>query len=167
MRHDAAGRSAYANERPKMKKHKKTKYAIGNNRLIRLAKFLDTLPPERFDYGRFVGDGWEGKQDLSCGTTACALGWAATMPEFRALGLRLVANGYGHDFVTNMWNDSAFFAASELFETTLEQARYLFGGDVTLRVELHGLPYQPATSATPRQVADHLRAFVAWRRKRG
>lgn len=58
-------------------------------RLLKLAAFLEQLDPKRFNYRRWVGDDWKGAQDLSCGTTACALGWAATMPEFQELGLRL------------------------------------------------------------------------------
>jgi hypothetical protein len=65
----------------------------GRRLLLLLADFLDKLDPARFDYTDWVGDSWEGKQDLSCGTTACAMGWACTMPEFRALGLRLGKHG--------------------------------------------------------------------------
>lgn len=72
-----------------MTTEKKLDIATGNARLLRLADFLDALPPERFNYNTWVGPNWKGAQDLSCGTTACALGWAATMPEFRELGLRL------------------------------------------------------------------------------
>lgn len=52
-------------------------------RLLRLAEFLDTIPAERFDLSSWVGDG----------TTACAMGWAATMPEFRELGLKIASQG--------------------------------------------------------------------------
>jgi hypothetical protein len=65
-----------------------------NRRLLLLADFLEKLPPERFNYGEWVGKDWGGKQDLSCGTTACALGWACTMPEFQALGLKFRSDEY-------------------------------------------------------------------------
>ncbi len=58
-------------------------------RLLKLADFLESLPRNRFCLERWVGRGWEGKPDLSCGTTACALGWATTIPEFRKLGVRM------------------------------------------------------------------------------
>jgi hypothetical protein len=57
--------------------------------LTELADFLDRLPEERFDYTRWVGRDWRGSPDLSCGTTACAIGWATTLPSWRAAGLAL------------------------------------------------------------------------------
>lgn len=62
---------------------------VQKRRLLKLADFLDALPPKRFDFSRWVGDDWQGDEQLSCGTTACALGWAATIPEFRKLGVSL------------------------------------------------------------------------------
>lgn len=67
--------------------------AVGNRRLLKLARFLRTIPRKRFDYSNWVGENWKGSQDLKCGTTGCALGWAVTMPEFRRLGLRLLTGG--------------------------------------------------------------------------
>ena len=66
---------------------------VSNRRLLKLAAFLRTLPRKRFDYNRWVGRDWGGAPDLSCGTTGCALGWAATMPAFQRLGLRLAPDG--------------------------------------------------------------------------
>jgi len=63
--------------------------------LLELATFLEALPPERFDYGSWVGAKWKDAQDLSCGTTACALGWAATLPSCRQEGLRLGRDRFG------------------------------------------------------------------------
>ena len=60
--------------------------------LLDLANFLDKLPPERFKYNDWVGKDWGGKLDLSCGTTACALGWATQIPSIAAKGLRLAQN---------------------------------------------------------------------------
>ncbi|MGH7749129.1 MAG: hypothetical protein ACREQ5_30855, partial [Candidatus Dormibacteria bacterium] len=62
----------------------------GNARLLRLADFLENdVPADRFDFAHWVGKDWAGAPDLSCGTSACALGWATTIPEFQALGLKL------------------------------------------------------------------------------
>ena len=58
-------------------------------RLLKWAEFLEQLPPKRWDYGHWVGKSWQGAPDLSCGTTACALGWACTIHSFRKLGLRM------------------------------------------------------------------------------
>lgn len=62
-----------------------------------LAAFLRSDPrirkEGRFNMNRFVGDNWEGKPDLSCGTSACAAGWAATIPHFRNKGVKLDSMG--------------------------------------------------------------------------
>lgn len=67
----------------------------GQRRLLLLARRIEQ--PDvggRFDYGHFVGNNWAGRQDLSCGTTACAAGWGATIPEFRELGYKLIESAY-------------------------------------------------------------------------
>lgn len=69
--------------------------------LLRLCDYMESLPPEaaqHFDMRSYVGHRTLGHshsvpmlpapQDLmTCGTTACALGWAVTMPEFQAQGM--------------------------------------------------------------------------------
>src|SRR6266850_3102712 len=97
--------------------------AVGNKRLLKLAAFLRTVPRKRFDYTEFVGWDWKGAQDLSCGTKGCALGWAATMPEFRRLGLHL-AKGTG--FPTLAQRDDPWLAAERLFGIERYEAYELF-----------------------------------------
>lgn len=72
-------------------------------RIEKLIEFMDSLPRsanKHFDMGSFFhhkGAGHEhqfgdfiSRKDLSqCGTSACALGWAATMPAFKRIGLRI------------------------------------------------------------------------------
>ncbi len=66
---------------------------IGNSRLLKLAAFLRLLPPEKFNLSYWVSDeagslyGGEEVNLRSCGTKACAMGWATAMPLFRRLGL--------------------------------------------------------------------------------
>ena len=48
-----------------------------------LAKALEAIPEKRFDMESIA-------ERTACGTTKCALGWAASLPYFRGLGLRLV-----------------------------------------------------------------------------
>ena len=65
---------------------------VHKQRLLHLAAFLRKLPPERFDFRSWVGSEWNGQGPVplrACDTTACALGWACTMPEFKRLGLYL------------------------------------------------------------------------------
>ena len=81
------------------------------NRLVKLAQHLVTVPSElfelysfaeghRIDYhhltkarlnssSRVKGCSAQQLVDVNCGTTACALGWAATIPAFRKAGLSL------------------------------------------------------------------------------
>lgn len=132
--------------------------AVGNRRLLKLAAFLEKLPPERFDYRYLVGAGWKGKPDLSCGTTACALGWAAAMPEFRRLGLALRPAPMG--VVVRMrahpkWH--SWQAAEHVFAIDYRGFEQLFlpGTDGALQGD-----------ATAKQVARHIRKFVAKRSRR-
>ncbi len=125
-------------------------------RLLKLADFLDALPRGRFSYSTWVGKNWKGKQDLSCGTTACALGWATTMPEFRKLGLRLFPpqDGMGARVgLKNRPGTDEYDAAGEVFGLGFYDTQELFvPGD---RGE-----DKPGDKATAKQVAKHIRRFV-------
>ena len=127
-----------------------TTIKIGNARLLKLAAFLRTVPRKRFDYNVFVGDDWNGAQNLSCGTKACAMGWAATMPAFRRLGLYLDRNGQPI-IDTPEHSLDVFGIARELFAVSLEDARWLF------------FPSDDEIDATPKQVARKIERFVAKR----
>jgi hypothetical protein len=68
--------------------------AIYKKRLLTLAKFLRTVPKKRFKMwtwatGDFCGKKNEPKHN-ECGTAACAMGWACTIPSFRRAGLKLI-----------------------------------------------------------------------------
>jgi hypothetical protein len=100
-------------------------------RLLKLADFLDRLPHKRFDYSWWTGADWKGKPDLSCGTTACALGWAATMPMARRAGVQLFQqkedNGYrSSGFAIDGKRAIPAEASARLFGLTSEQHRELF-----------------------------------------
>jgi hypothetical protein len=49
--------------------------AIHKERLLKLAAFLRTVPPEKFDLSSFISDIHYDEQGPACGTTACAIGW--------------------------------------------------------------------------------------------
>lgn len=141
-----------------------TTIKTGNRRLLKLAAKLEKLPRKRFDYASIVGYGWKGAQNLSCGTTACAIGWAATMPEFRRLGLRLERD---------KWSTAAYVAENDVrefgglvcFSLTQNDWRYLFQPSYDGTNYMDGSTCYndlPAT-VTPKQVAKHIRKFVAAR----
>ena len=140
-------------------------------RLLLLADHLDTLPKKRFYYGSWVGDDWKGKADLSCGTTACALGWATTIPSFRRLGLRmtsrrppsyadLVAGADLDGYVTAPGCSRSLSAAQDIFKLSYIEAEFLFipGGKLD---SFPAIQAAPANGATAKQVARHIRRFVA------
>ena len=67
------------------------------DRLEKLHAFLGTVKPKKFFFGSWATDQNDiyRKPDLNvCGTTACALGWAASMPEFRKRGLKMHWDGH-------------------------------------------------------------------------
>ncbi len=128
---------------------------IHKDRLYLLADFLEKLPPSRFDFAVWVGSNWKGKPDLSCGTTACALGWAATIPEFRKLGLGLNKNRYGAPFLLNGTAASPFTVGHEIFGLDGNAVQTLFHPQDDESQE-YGLP----DDSTPAQVANQIREFV-------
>jgi hypothetical protein len=69
---------------------------MNKKRLRILAKFLRNVNRKHFNLetwctvnGGTIEDG--AIKDLGCGTTACAVGWAASIPSFRRDGFRLIA----------------------------------------------------------------------------
>ncbi len=93
-------------------------------RLKVLARFLRTeVPREQFDL-----DSWATDQDFeSCGTTACAFGWATQIPEFNEAGLRL-AEGLSSP-VPKYQGCGGFGAAAQFFHIPWSAAVLLFGPD--------------------------------------
>lgn len=112
-------------------------------RLTKLADYMESLPrsaAEHFHMEWYAGhDAVEfhshfiSGQELTttdlnrCGTTACAAGWATTIPSFRRAGLRLVWGGhYGEVFLGEL--DSAI-ALETFFHIGHDEAYELFGAD--------------------------------------
>lgn len=120
-------------------------------RLNKLADFLETVPKERFRYDVWVGKDWKGKPDLSCGTRACAAGWATTMPEFRRLGLRLeYTPGAEWQYVINI-------KSKEVYNKAVYALEPIFGPlseSVFVPVE------DFEEKLTPKQVAKKIRRLI-------
>lgn len=138
-------------------------------RLMLVVEKLRALPEERFYYGTWVGRHWGGLADLSCGTTACALGWATTVPELATAGLcmRLGEIGAHVSLVdeTELHGassyDHSFIAAATVFGISVAEAEYLFtpGWDSGAIDDLD-LDSSPDDDATADQVAEHIEKFV-------
>lgn len=142
--------------------------------LRELANLLDKLPEYRFDYGTWAGKDWAGDPELSCGTIACAAGWATTLSSFRARGLRLArVSAWGSDPVPILmdgslmeWGDppTGVSALAGALEIPFTDATFLF---VPLRNH-PDLPigqhwWSPDAAASPQRVALHIRRYLAWR----
>jgi hypothetical protein len=137
---------------------------VSDQRLLKLAAYLRTVPPKRFDYRHWVGRDWKGAPDLSCGTTACALGHAASMPAFRKLGLHLKRASSGETFVAlrglrrrgwAWYLDASIQAGAKIFGLAPEEARFLFLPDEPLYNR-----HAPGGGARPKTVAAHIERFV-------
>lgn len=141
-----------------------------NRRLLMLASFLETLPADRFDYSVYVGHNWKGALDLSCGTSACALGWAAAMPEFNKLGLRWRVVSAADRTVGAIGNivygDSQSFetdptvAACGVFGLSYEEASFLFEPDQELTLPDDTAYVSPGSDAGAVEVAEHIKHFI-------
>lgn len=125
-------------------------------RLLKLAAFLERLPKERFNFGVYVGQDWKGAQDLSCGTVACAMGWAATMPAFRRLGLHIAFNEVKRPVpcLRGSYMASPAEAGQVLFGLAYWDFSVLFHPDSSVG-------YGP--NAGPKLVAKRIRKYVAER----
>lgn len=136
-----------------------------NKNLLILAAFLDKLPRKRFDYSHWVGENFKGKPDLSCGTTACALGWTVVIPKFKKMGVSAGPNSqnffqlYGqsvsaNQIATHLFMDDQYdHSINHLFYPY--ESIYVNGGRLVA----------PGNNATPKQVAKHIRKFVSERKK--
>lgn len=104
-------------------------------RLQKLAKLLCTKKV----INHFNLQGWASTsienltaKKIDCGTTACAVGWACTIPSFRKAGLRLESNysmgpkGIGPYPVPHFKNEYGILAAANFFGLSLREASLLF-----------------------------------------
>lgn len=128
-----------------------TKGYVYKKRLLKLADKLDWVHkhvPHQFDYNQWIGLDWEGKADLSCGTSACALGWATTIKSFRRLGLRVPDNS--HSDYNSKWAEMGM----EIFGLWEEGFRKVFVPSYS------GLGREGGKLISAKQVASHIREFV-------
>jgi hypothetical protein len=149
---------------------KKTTKKEARRMLLTLARKLEKLPARRFKYNRWVSGDWKGRADLSCGTSACAAGWATTLPSFRAKGLRLKRDGYADSEVggyitirgAGVTDDSTYAhslrSMARVLGIDFRLARYLFNPGEQHPSDAWGLD-SPHDDAKPKVVAAHIRLF--------
>lgn len=149
---------------------------MNKERLLKLAEFLETNPQIE---GHFDLAVWRKAINLdpaknlvtdeqlhSCGTSACAVGWACSMPEFQAKGL-----GFGtrHGEYGSYDNEPTFTPEGSEQLSGWEAVETFFGldgysnkqsrtGDQSAMLFMSGF-YPP--SVGPTEVAERIRLFVA------
>jgi hypothetical protein len=141
-------------------------------RLLGLARFLENLPPYRFNFSTWAGNDdtpFGGKQDLSCGTTACALGWAITFPWAQKLGVRLVPDTINGVRAAIKFADYHVHAADEkaaeaMFGTERKEFFQLFtpGEPIPWRepIDMWQTAFWLSRQATAKEVAHNIRGYV-------
>lgn len=141
------------------------------DRLLILADFLETsVPKERFDLDSWVGEEYD--EDLPgidpetleykpCKTSACASGWACTIPALRKQGLKLLIDDVG--FTPSYRGETSWRAVADFFGLD-----YTICGNRCARSETEGAelfhifsPEAYKKPPTPKQVAKRIRDVVA------
>jgi hypothetical protein len=121
---------------------------VSYKRLLKLIEYMESLPAsankhfgmrhwfdhtgKKHTHGLIEGDVVTAEHLHSCGTRACAAGWASTMPYFRKLGLKLVwSEGEASLVYANAtWSENDDFTnLAELFELDRESTTILFGAE--------------------------------------
>jgi len=145
---------------------------VRTDMLLQLADFLkQPTPSAHFNYTCWVGYDWAGKPDLSCGTSACALGWSTVLfPNIlhlerihssvaRVIHVDLdptIVRHHSH-YYTSIQSAMLAFGLQEW------QAEYLSTPDEEPTEELYDqLDKAPREGASAHQVAQHIRRFVKW-----
>lgn len=155
-----------------MTKTEKTtaKANLYGKRLLQLADFLETIPDRNFDMNTFYRRAIENEHDafsysafsyslpnrrqskpeLSCGSTACAGGWATACPSLRRQGLRM-----SEDADILMFNPKSGRCVSRDTRGTLSKFFDLNSDEIDQLFFAFGL--------NRRQEIKNIRAFVAER----
>ena len=109
---------------------------MNHARLQHLKEILKAVPKKNFDLRTWAGTPSSsleedaklikrGATPVTCGTTACALGWAATDKEFKKAGLHLVKGCC--DIITPTFKDDEGLGAGvSFFDISYGKASYLF-----------------------------------------
>ncbi len=136
---------------------------VHKERLLALADYLTLVPREKFSYASWMSSKrpnfYESKDSnpRSCGSYACALGWATTMKQFQRLGLTMLIHPTSRvrfpsliDADPEDTERGSTRASAKIFGLTHWQHRYLFvPGYASL-----------SCGATALRVAQHIRDFV-------
>lgn len=107
-------------------------------KLLKLADYLETVEDEHFamDIWYYRKDNKKIARTWDCGTSACALGHACFIPEFKKEGLRVAPSpsDYGDKAVFRVMFDGSYGseAAAKFFGIGLRGAADLFGSNAAM-----------------------------------
>lgn len=125
-------------------------------RLLRLAKLLRSVPRKRFDmtiWANGVLCGRPNETKRRCSTSACALGWATTIPSFNKAGLRQTVATGSEELQICYRDYSGYSAATAFFLITHVAAYWLFS-------PVDCLAKLSREQEAPQQTADRIEQFV-------
>lgn len=125
-----------------MKKQK----SIGRERLAKLAAFLHRVPRKKFDMERWATMDFNIREQ-SCGTAACAVGWAATI--FKAEQFRLIPSVLSGLPKTEYKGKENWEAVAEFFSMGRTRA-----------IDLFGIENDDNLKLGPRQVAKRIKRYL-------
>ena len=134
-------------------------------RLIALADLLDGLPEGKFDFGTWgsvnksAPAGADALREANlCGTTACALGWAPSLPFAKRLGFKLEV--FEHPLLTGGNFKYAEFTKNGAYASSEKVAKELFGlGEGVMDYIFHKSVLN-RNDKSAHGVASAIRAFV-------
>lgn len=131
---------------------------VQKERLRSLGQFVESVQPHRFCFAHIVDiNFWKGHKDLSCGTTACALGWMTAMTMFQELGVFLSQGGslwiFNNEIESKDLNEVCFY----LFGLNEAEVEYLFIPRDQADTPDHLFLHRDATST---EVAQRILSFV-------
>ena len=133
---------------------------MNKNRLLKLASFLENLPPKKFDLDTFThiqGNKLPSIKEGSCGSTACGIGWCPTVfPRLCKYQPLYDQYSYEDDIIIGvdivMRDDSViegFFVSNELFDILYDDSNYLFNPQCYHK-----------SKRGPKSVANRIRTYV-------
>ena len=151
---------------------------MNKSRLLTLAAFLEALPRKAFSLKAWViekknsycgeeeldenvvaklftakrnmKNGLTPTQMISCGTTACAVGWAGSIPAFKKEGFCIYVNEERMVAIPRFQEYKNWYAVKAFFDISYWESHKLFS-----------ISYYDQKDPTPKQVAKVIRKFVA------
>lgn len=138
---------------------------LRKDRLLKLAEFLDTLKPEKFNFNDIVSESKD-----SCGTVCCAVGWCPTVfPRSWAwFNYGMLSDRMSVTLKTNLKNADSDTdhlvldwakCAAEFFGMTLMEAHMLF---IPERRRPWASGSKLSYKTKPKTVARSIRSFIDW-----